>query len=400
MPLPLKPSPFPTVTNTKWRIRRVVAGSSSNNTSPQNTKTSWSCSVTTSPTKRVVPKASANENTPPNRITRVASAAVALPVDTVAIATVATEKATPIKTPNELELQRMRNRGFWNRKWHMADVTHMLLGVGTHVLALSAPFVFNTGAVLVALVLFFMTGIGVTLGYHRLLTHRSFKLPKWLEYCFAYCGCHSGQRDPIFWVSVHKNHHKYTDQERDPHSPREGFWFSHFGWFHYHEYLAMKCGEPEIGVYSNVPELKAQWFYRFLHDTYVWHIIGLGVLLYLVGGYPYLAWGMGVRTLVVNHGTFLVGPVCHLWGGRPYNTPDTSTNNGIMALFTFGEGWHNNHHAIPRSARHGFKWWQVDVTWWIIKFLEMVGLATDVYLPTEADRKRTQLSLLAKAAII
>ncbi|KAL8226139.1 hypothetical protein R6Q57_018696 [Mikania cordata] len=400
MSLPLNPSAFPIATNTKWRIRHVVAGSSSNNINPQNTRTSRSCSITTSPTKRVVPKASSNQNTTPNHVTRAASAAVALPVDTAAAATVATEKLPPIETSNETEFQRMRKAGFWNRKWHMMDVTHLLLGVGKHGLALSAPFVFDAGAVLVAIVLSCVTGIGVTLGYHRLLTHRSFKLPKWLEYCFTYCGSHAGQRDPIFWVSVHKNHHKYTDQERDPHSPHEGFWFSHIGWFHYNEYLSVKCGEPEIGVYSNVPELKAQPFYRFLHDTYVWHIIGLGVLLYLAGGYPYLAWGMGVRTVLVNHVTFVVGSVCHLWGGRPYNTPDTSTNNGIMALLTFGEGWHNNHHAIPKSARHGFEWWQPDVTYGVIKFLEMVGLATDVYLPTEADKKRTKLSLLANAASI
>ncbi|KAD6118716.1 hypothetical protein E3N88_09987 [Mikania micrantha] len=244
------------------------------------------------------------------------------------IETIATEKVAPIKTSNKLEFQRMRNGGFWNRKWHMMDVANLLLVIGTHGLALSAPFVFNASAVWVAFVLSLMTGIGMTLGYHRLLTHKSLKLPKWLEYCFTYCGCHSGQKDPIFWVSVHKNHHKYTDQERDPHSPREGFWFSHIGWLLYSEYLAMKCGEPEIGVYSNVPELKAQWFYRFLHDTYVWHIIGLGVLLYLVGGYPYLAWGMGARIVMVDHFSFIVGPVCHLWGGRPYNTKDTSTNNG------------------------------------------------------------------------
>ncbi|KAD6118713.1 hypothetical protein R6Q59_023599 [Mikania micrantha] len=397
MSLPLNPSAFPIVTNTKCRIRHVVAGSSGNNISPQNTRTSSTNSIVTSPTKQVVPKTSANQNTTPNHVTKAASAAVAVPADTVEAATIETEKVAPIETSNKLELQRMRNGGFWNRKWHMMDVTHLLLTVGAHGLALSAPFVFNAGAVWVAFVLSLMTGISKTLGYHRLLSHKSFKLPKWLEYCFTYCGCHFGQRDPIFWVSVHKNHHKYTDQERDPHSPREGFWFSHFGWYYYHEYLAMK---PEIGVYSNVPELKAQWFYRFLHDTYVWHIIGLGVLLYFVGGYPYLAWGMGARMVMANHFSFLVSPVCHLWGGRPYNTSDTSTNNGILALLTFGEGWHNNHHAIPKSARHGLEWWQFDSTWGVIKFLEMVGLATDVYIPTEADKKRTKLSLLTNAASI
>ncbi|KAI3806900.1 hypothetical protein L1987_22818 [Smallanthus sonchifolius] len=380
MSLPLYPAAFPITINNKWRFRQVVTGSSSTSSHIQTkTQTSRSSSIAPLSTKLNVTRIGSHQSMTPKFATRAASPAVAVP-------TVPTETSMS-------EFEKMRNGGFWFRKWHMMDVTHLCLGIGKHGLAACAPFVLNWGAVWVAAVLSVLTGIGVTLGYHRLLTHRSFKLPKWLEYCFTYCGCHAGQRDPIFWVSVHKNHHKYTDAERDPHSPHEGFWFSHIGWFHYNEYLAVKCGEPGIGEYSNVPELKAQWFYRFLHDTYVWHTIGLGAILYMLGGFPYVAWGMGVRTVLVNHVTFVVGSVCHLWGDRPWNTPDTSTNNGIMAMLTFGEGWHNNHHAFPASARHGLEWWQLDVTWEVIKFLEMVGLATDVKLPTEAEKKIMKLYL-------
>lgn len=301
------------------------------------------------------------------------------------------EVAPPSQTNSVLE--KKRDAGYWFRKWDRLDVTHLCLVIAKHGLAVCAPFVLNWGAFWVTVVLSLFTGLGITLGYHRLLTHRSFKLPKWLEYFFAYCGVHAGERDPIFWVSVHKNHHMYADTEKDPHSPKEGFWFSHMGWFHHNDYLAAKCGESRSGEHTNVPELKAQWFYRFLHETYVFHTIGLAALLYQLGGFPYLAWGMGMRAVLVNHCTFLATSASHLWGERPWNTPDTSTNNWWVAMLTLGEGWHNNHHAFPWSARHGLEWWQLDFTWEVIKFLEMVGLATNVKLPTETDKRRLISSL-------
>nr|XP_043634783.1 acyl-CoA C20 Delta5-desaturase-like [Erigeron canadensis] len=286
------------------------------------------------------------------------------------------------------EVEKLREAGFWFRKWDMFDLSHLLLLIVKHTLAVCSPFVLTWGAFWVTVILSFFSGMGITLCYHRVLTHRSLKLPKWLEYFFAYCGLHAGQRDPIFWVSVHKYHHKYTDTERDPHSPLEGFWFSHIGWFHYNEYLAVKFGESKIAEYANVPELKAQWFYRFLHDTYVFQIALLGAILYMLGGFPWLAWGMGMRAVMVNHFTFFAASICHRWGERPWNTLDTSTNNWWVAMLTFGEGWHNNHHAFPYSARHGMEWWQFDATWELIKFLEMLGLAKDVKLPSEAEIKR------------
>ncbi|GKB32455.1 fatty acid desaturase, type 1 protein [Tanacetum coccineum] len=304
-------------------------------------------------------------------------------------------RAMPFTTGkwSDAGLEKKLKRGFWLRKWNSVDLTYLFLVIESHVLAACSIFFFSWGALWVALVLAVITGTGVTLGYHRLLTHRSFKVAKWLEYFLVYCGSLASQRDPIFWVSVHKNHHKYVDTDKDPHTPKQGIWFSHMGWFLYTDYIAAKVGESRSGEYSNVPELKAQWFYRFLHSTHVWHHALLAILLYLHGGFSYLAWGMGTREVLVSHFTYFVNSVCHTWGERPWNTPDTSTNNWWVAMLSLGEGWHNNHHAFPRSAQHGMEWWQLDLTWELIKFLEMVGLATDVKLPTEADKERLKLHL-------
>ncbi|KAL9685626.1 hypothetical protein QQ045_023077 [Rhodiola kirilowii] len=254
-----------------------------------------------------------------------------------------------------------------------------------HLLCLYAPFCFTWGAFWVGAVLTVVTGLfGITLSYHRNLTHRSFTLPKWLEYIFAYCGVLAMEGNPMDWVSTHRFHHKYTDDDKDPHSPIEGFWFSHINWVFDRYYLIEKCGEP-----NNVNDLKNQAFYRFIEKTYYVHPLSLGPLLYAVGGWPYLVWGLGVRIIIVRHVTWLVNSVCHRWGEQDWNTGDMSTNNWIIAILTFGEAWHNNHHAFEYSAsRHGLEWWQIDMTWGVIRLLEGVGLATDVKLPGEAHKKK------------
>ncbi|VVA14412.1 PREDICTED: palmitoyl-monogalactosyldiacylglycerol [Prunus dulcis] len=231
-------------------------------------------------------------------------------------------------------------------------------------------------------------GLGVTLSYHRQLSHRSFKLPKWLEYFFAYCGVLSVQGSPIEWASTHRNHHQFTDTWDDPHSPIKGLWFSHIGWlFDYRS----RFGSYE-GRLKNVDDLKRQKFYRFLHVTYPLHSIAFGVLLYALGGMPFLTWGLGVRAALFAHATFALNSICHRWGKKVWDTGDMSRNNWVFGLLTHGEGWHNNHHAFQYSARHGFEWWEVDVTWYVIRFLEIVGLATDVKLPSETQKKRKALS--------
>lgn len=253
-----------------------------------------------------------------------------------------------------------------------------------HVLCLFAPSTFSWGALGAACVLSLLTGVfGVTLSYHRNLAHKSFKLPKYLEYLFAYFALQAYQGDPIFWVSTHRYHHKVTDTDRDPHSPIEGFMFSHIGWLYDFNKLAQKGAS-----YNNVCDLTSQPYYKFLQKTMVLHASGLGMLLYMVGGFPYIVWGMGVRTVWGYHTTWAVNSICHTWGHQVWNTGDLSRNNWCLSLVTFGESWHNNHHAFEYSARHGLEWWQFDLTWYVIKILEYLGLATDVKLPSKKHMQR------------
>ncbi|KAL0547466.1 hypothetical protein IC582_017402 [Cucumis melo] len=300
-----------------------------------------------------------------------------------------------------------RRRPFFRRKWTLLDRRSFGGVMAMHLLSLLAPFYFTWPAFWLAVVLYIITGLfGVTLSYHRQLSHKSFKLPKWLEYTFAYMGVHSLQGDPIDWVSTHRIHHQFVDTERDPHSPTVyGFWFGHIAWIFDSYDLTEKVnpkyiekfeernekrktfsnifvGYLKYGRPKNAEDLQKQAFYRFIRRTYILHHFGLAIILYVVGGLPFLVWGMGVRIVCFQHVTFSLNSAGHMWGKQQWNTGDQSRNNWMVALLMFGEGWHNNHHAFEYSARHGLEWWQFDVTWWIILFLEAIGLATDVKLPS------------------
>ncbi|KAG7582114.1 Fatty acid desaturase domain [Arabidopsis suecica] len=288
---------------------------------------------------------------------------------------------------SEVEVVIMRKkRAFWERSWTSWDVAKLVLVGGAHLLSLLAPFYFSWEAFRVLLWLFYINGICITLSYHRNLSHRSFDLPKWLEYLFAYGGLLAFQGDPIEWVSNHRYHHKHCDTQRDPHSPTQGFWFSHITWIFDTSSILKKCGGHE-----NVDDLMRQPFYRFLQRTVLLHMMAYALLFYFCGGMPFLVWGIGVATVVRLHTTFVVNSVSHVWGTRAWNTPDFSKNNWWIAMISLGEGWHNNHHAFEFSARHGLEWWQLDVTWYLIRFLEAIGLATNVKLPTESQKKRMAL---------
>ncbi|KAK4428003.1 Palmitoyl-monogalactosyldiacylglycerol delta-7 desaturase, chloroplastic [Sesamum alatum] len=288
---------------------------------------------------------------------------------------------------SDVVVKRRRNV-YWGRKWNSLDVATIGVVVAMHLLCVFAPFTFNWGAFWVAVGLYVITGLlGITLSFHRNLSHRSFKLPKWLEYFFAYCGAQALQGNPIDWVSTHRHHHQFCDSEKDPHSPLEGFWFSHISWFFDSKAILERCGEP-----NNVGDLEKQPFYKFLETTYIIHPLALGALLYAVGGFPYIVWGMGVRIVWVYHITWLVNSACHVWGKQAWNTGDLSRNNWWVAMLAFGEGWHNNHHAFEYSARHGLEWWQIDMTWYVVRLLQAIGLATDVKLPTTAHMQRMAFS--------
>ncbi|XP_076882491.1 palmitoyl-monogalactosyldiacylglycerol delta-7 desaturase, chloroplastic-like [Bidens hawaiensis] len=282
---------------------------------------------------------------------------------------------------SDVMVTRKRNL-LWGRKWRSLDIKMAVGILFVHLLTFFAPSTFCWDAFWVAVMLYLLTGIlGITMCYHRLLAHHSLKLPKWLEYTCAYLGVQAIQRDPIYWVSIHRYHHQYVDSEKDPHTPTYGFWFSHMGWLFDSGYIMEKYQERK-----NVEDLKNQAFYRFIKRTYMWHIFGFGALIYAWGGFPYLVWIMGVRNTWGYHVTFLVNSACHIWGKRVWNTGDLSRNNWWVALITFGEGWHNNHHAFEFSARHGLEWWQIDMCWYMICFLKSVGLATNVKLPTQAHK--------------
>ncbi|XP_077220063.1 fatty acid desaturase 5 [Tasmannia lanceolata] len=282
-----------------------------------------------------------------------------------------------------------RRRVYLGRKWKNQDIATGSVVLIMHALCVWAPFAFNWTAVCVAFVLYFVTGLfGITLSFHRNLSHRSFKLPKWLEYSFAYCGVQALQGNPLDWVSTHRFHHQYCDSERDPHSPLEGFWYSHISWFFDVESVVQKCGEA-----SNVGDLEKQPFYRFIRRTYIAHPLALAVLLYAAGGFPFIVWGMGVRIVWVYHITWLVNSACHVWGRQSWNTGDLSRNNWWVAFLAFGEGWHNNHHAFEYSARHGLEWWEFDLTWYVVWLLQAIGLATDVKVPSHSQKQRMSLSI-------
>ncbi|CAL9018609.1 unnamed protein product [Prunus brigantina] len=275
---------------------------------------------------------------------------------------------------------------YFGRKWNLLDIVTAAVFLTMHCLCVMAPFHFTWPAFWVAVALYVVTGVGVTLSFHRHLAHRSFRIPKWLEYLFAYFGVLSLQGSPIEWVSSHRYHHQFTDTVKDVHSPLQGFWFSHMGWI-----LDSGSRFGKYGGLKNVEDLKRQAFYRFLHHTFLLHSFLLGTLLYVVGGLPFLTWGMGVRMVCLFHSTMLVNSAGHMWGQQVYHTGDTSRNNWWLGLLALGEGWHNNHHAFDYSARQGFEWWQIDVTWYVIRFLEAIRLATDVKTPTEAQKERKAL---------
>ena len=251
-----------------------------------------------------------------------------------------------------------------------------------HALAIAALFFATWDAVLVAVLLHWMcVGWGIGLGYHRLHTHRSYKTPKLLEYFFAVCGTLTLQGGPIFWTALHRIHHQHSDRDGDPHTPRDGKWWSHMLWTIFGEELH---GDIEVlGRYA--PDLMKDPFYRLLSKYHWVPLVVLGLALLAIGGLPWLLWGVFLRVVFGLHCTWMINSVTHIWGNRRFQTRDDSKNSFWVALFTFGEGWHNNHHAYPTSARHGMTWSEVDLSWMQIKLMSWLGLAWDVKVPTPAQ---------------
>jgi len=243
-----------------------------------------------------------------------------------------------------------------------------------HLGAVAALFVFSWHALAVALFLFWMcTGLGISMGYHRLHTHRSYQVPLPLEYFLAVCGALTLEGGPIFWVATHRIHHQKSDQLGDPHSPRDGGWWAHMGWL-----LVGETKHSDTSLSKYAPDLTKDRFYVWLNDYHWVPMIMLGALLYAMGGVPFVLWGICLRVVVGLHCTWLVNSATHMWGSRRFETRDDSRNNWLIALITSGEGWHNNHHAHPTSARHGLAWYEFDLSWIQIRILKFFGIAKAV----------------------
>jgi stearoyl-CoA desaturase (delta-9 desaturase) len=240
-----------------------------------------------------------------------------------------------------------------------------------HIGAIAAFFTFSWTNLAVALVLHWIAlGFGIALGYHRLHTHRSYGTPKWFEYFLAICGTLTLEGGPIFWVATHRIHHQYSDQEGDPHSPRDGGFWAHMGWIIFGE--GIHNDTTKMGKYA--PDLAAQPFYVWLNTWHFVPLTTLGFVLLAIGGWPLVFWGICLRVVVGLHCTWLVNSATHMWGSRRFDTRDDSRNNWWVALLTFGEGWHNNHHAHPTSARHGLAWYELDLAWLHIRAFQLTGL--------------------------
>jgi sn-2 palmitoyl-lipid 9-desaturase len=262
-------------------------------------------------------------------------------------------------------------------------VTVIFFGI-FHGLALLAPWFFSWSALGVAIGLHWLFGsLGICLGYHRLLTHRSLQVPRWLEYILVTLGALALQRGPIFWVAGHRQHHLHTeDGLKDPYSASRGFWWSHMLWIFY---PSADFFDPNL-YRKFAPDLAKDPYYNWLDRHFLLLQIPLAAVLYAIGGMPFLICGVFLRAVILWHSTWLVNSASHMRGDRRFALEDGSRNLWWAALLTYGEGWHNNHHAYPNVAKAGWAWWELDLTWWSIKVLETLGLAKRViYPPTEAE---------------
>lgn len=259
------------------------------------------------------------------------------------------------------------------------------------------PWLFSwTGLLLVPIGNYVFCSTGIGLCYHRTLTHRGLLMPKWLEHAFATLGVCSLMDSPARWVAVHRKHHQHSDHQPDPHTPRAGFWWAHLQWLvnensetrdmaFYEKYARDVLRDP---YYFRIERYHLQWWIYLAHAA-LFYLAGLAIGWASTGnmmagvqfGLSLLFWGVIVRTVYTWHITWAVNSITHCWGYRNYETSDDSTNQWLIAFLTNGEGWHNNHHAEPRAAAHGHRWWEFDITWATIRALKAVGLAKEVVEP-------------------
>jgi stearoyl-CoA desaturase (delta-9 desaturase) len=254
-------------------------------------------------------------------------------------------------------------------------------------LGVFVPAFFSWSGVAAGVVLYILTGFGVTLGFHRLLTHRSLTLPRPLEYAWVLLGSLALQGGPIEWVAQHRAHHANTDRDGDPHDSHRGMPWAHVEWL-------FRSNKDRVHSEDRVrwaADLMRDPVYRALERYHLLVQITLAAALFAIGGWSWVIWGVFARLVFTYHCTWLVNSASHAVGYQTFRTGDRSTNNWWVALLTFGEGWHNNHHAFPFSARHGLRWFEFDPTYWTIKAMTWLKLARNVKLPTHEMMERLQL---------
>jgi fatty-acid desaturase len=274
-------------------------------------------------------------------------------------------------------------------KYKVVNWFTCLVMIAFHIGAVYALFHFSWTAFATAAVLYYISlSLGIGMGYHRLLTHRGYRVPRPLEYFLAVCGTLALEGGPIFWVAIHRIHHQFSDKEGDPHSPRDGSFWAHAGWI-----LFGETHHNDTKVLARyAPDMARDRFYILL-TRYHWVPLTLvGFALLAIGGWQLVAWGIFLRVTFGLHVTWAVNSATHMWGARRFVTRDDSRNNWWVAMLSFGEGWHNNHHAHPVSARHGLAWYELDVTYIGIKLMSLVGLARNIKVAaidsaTTADRQ-------------
>ena len=251
----------------------------------------------------------------------------------------------------------------------------LLIITSFHILLIPALFYFSwTNLALMLIGNWVVGSLGVGLGYHRLLTHRSFKAPKWLEYFLTILGTMSLQNEPYKWVTTHRMHHQFTEQPQDPHSTRPGFLWAHIGWI----FFGTAQDHTDANFKKYVPDLLKDKGQILIAKYFYVPILVSAILLYAAGGWGFVFWGVVVRVIFGWHTTWFVNSLAHLFGRRRFETHDDSTNNWFVAILTFGEGWHNNHHAHPTSARHGMAWYEFDLNWLTIQIFEKLGWAEQI----------------------
>ncbi|RYY72074.1 MAG: acyl-CoA desaturase [Chitinophagaceae bacterium] len=257
-----------------------------------------------------------------------------------------------------------------------------------HVVAFGALFLFSWENLAIALFgLFVLAPLGINVGYHRLLTHRAFVAPRWVMRSLATLGAVIGAGPPLHWVAMHRVHHRYSDTELDPHNATRGFWYSHM--FHLFFQDPHEAGEADY-IRKYAPDLNADPYLRWLNKS--WLVLALLTLpaLYLVGGLGFMLWGGFVRIVLTWHVMWFVNSASHRWGYRNYETKDLTVNCWWVGILAAGEGWHNNHHANPSCAAHGHRWWEFDLSYMIIRGMEVFGLARNVKRPPSVKEMRVE----------